>query len=429
MVVMAALSTPAHALYGPIPFDPDPAFGSGGVSRAALPPEFSPRRVYVADDGSIYTLTVGLSAGEPTHYVTRRDAAGAVDGDFGDAGTVTQSDAALPGEQLYLGLCTDPASGAIYLVGATDGEISFIVRRFLADGTPDDGWGAEGLLTVPMPAAPEPYAQGCAVQADGKLVVVGSWSALDATARGLTNRSFVARLTATGELDGGFADAGVHGVEPFVFEAVQFHYAMTHVEVDGLGDIFVAGHATDPRFSSRDLIAVKLTPAGATANPYGIGGFVRVNLAPSDEQVTGLRVNSGGRLVAGLLHTAVNGSGNSQVTTVRLTLRGDVDVTYGCAGLKSGPVASDALVPVAGAFDGSGAALFLGVESADDDYESVVRTSGLPELATGGSSGEEIAHGCPSNEVLTGNIGGSSMPAGLLALFGFIAAFRRLSRR
>jgi hypothetical protein len=152
-------------------------------------------------------------------------------------------------------------------------------------------------------------------------------------------------------------------------------------------------------------------------------------LGPSDERVAGVRVNSGGRLVVALLHSPSDGSAGSAVTALRFTGRGDVDVTYGCAGVKSGPLRIGSLVPQAGAFNAEGSALFVARESGSSDYESVVRTSGLPELGAGGASGEEIAHGCPSNEVLTHNLGGGRMPLGLLALCAVAALRRGLRRR
>jgi uncharacterized delta-60 repeat protein len=409
-VVVALFAPSAHAEYGPVPFNPDAAFGSGGVSRAVLPPEVSPRRMFVAEDGAMYTLSAAAAPGELTYYVTRRDALGALDAGFGDAGVMVHSDATVAGEQLYVGLCTDPSSGAVFLVGATEGEFAFIVRRFLADGAPDTGWGTDGLLTVPMAGEPAPYAQGCAVQADGKLVVVGSWSALDADALGLVNRAFVARLTTAGALDPGFADAGVKSVRPLLNEAVQYHHALTHVDITGDGSIYLAGLSTDPRGPARDLLMAKLTAAGDPALPYGNAGTLRKILGSEDAQVLSARAGGG----PGVLAVGVN-------------LGGNVDTSYGCAGLKAGPVQLEALAPLAGAFDNTGAALFAGRETAAGEYESVVRTTGLPELGATPSNGEEVAHGCPPTDVLPHKMGASN--GLLLAAFALGALLRRLRRR
>lgn len=424
---VVALSVPtAQAEYGPVPFNPDAAFGSGGVSRAVLPPEVSPRRMYVAEDGAMYTLSATGAPGEATYYVTRRDALGALDAGFGDAGIVIHSDASVAGEQLYVGLCTDASSDAVFLVGATEGEFAFIVRRFLADGAPDTGWGTDGLLTVPMAGEPAPYAQGCAVQPDGKLVVVGSWSVIDADAQGLTNRAFVARLTTAGALDPGFGDAGVHAVVPFINEAVQYHHALTHVKIVGDG-IYLAGLTTDPRGPHRDLLMAKLTAAGAPALPYGNAGTLRKILGSTDAQVVGTRGSLSGRLIVAVLRSSLDVNGGPEVLAVGVNAGGNVDVSYGCAGFKAGPVQLTALSPLAGAFDNTGAALFAGREFAAGEYESVVRTSGLPELGTGPSNGEEIAHGCPPTDVLPHKMGsGSGL---LLAVFTLGALLRRLRRR
>lgn len=423
--MVGALAAPAAmAEYGPVPFELDATFGSGGVSRAELPPEFTPRRLYVAADGFIYSLTTDVGAGERTHYVSRRSTAGALDPDFGTGGTITHADAAA-GEQTYLGLCVDPADGALYLTGATEGEDAFIVHRFLADGTPDDGWGTEGLLTVPLAGGPAPYAQGCAMQPDGKLVVVGSWSALDATAQGLVNRAFIARLTTAGALDGGFGDGGVHAVTPESDEPVQLHYALTHVEVASSGAVYVGGHATDPQNFARDVFFAKVTAAGEPALPYGDAGTKQIPASPHNDQVAGIRVNPGSTLVAAVLHSTVGGGGFT-VTTLRLNAQGGLDLDYGCVGKKAGPVELGSVTPFAAAIDGAGSALFLGRESDPEAFESVMRNSGLPELATGGSSGEEIAHGC---QPFQGRHEGGGLPAAMLVVLGVFVTLRRLRRR
>jgi hypothetical protein len=423
--MVGALAAPAAmAEYGPIPFELDDTFGNSGVSRAELPAEFTPRRLYVAADGSIYSLTTDVGAGERTHYVSRRSAAGVLDPDFGTGGTITHADAAA-GEQTYLGLCVDPADGALYLAGATEGEDAFIVHRFLADGTPDDGWGTGGLLTVPLTGGPAPYAQGCTVQLDGKLVVVGSWSALDAAAQGLVNRAFIARLTTAGALDGGFGDAGVHGVGPDLDEPVAFHYALTHAQVDSGGVVFAGGHTTDPRNLGRDVFFAKVTASGQPALPYGNAGVVRVPSSPHNDELAGIRPNPGSTLVAAVLHTTVGGGGFS-VTTRRLTAQGGLDLSYGCIGTKAGPVELASVAPFAAAIDDAGAALFLGRESDPEVFESVMRNSGLPELAAGGSSGEEIAHGCPPFQ---GRHDGGGLPAAMLVVLGVFATLRRLRRQ
>lgn len=429
LAAMAALASPAQAAYGPIPLQRDTSFGSDSVSRAELPPEFVPQRLHVASGGAIYSLAAEQAgAGEPTHYLTRRDGQGALDPGFGVGGTLVHDESAVAGTQLYRGVCDDAASGAVYLTGATEGEEGIIVRRLLADGTSDDAWGSAGLLSVPMAGAPQPYALGCLVQPDGKLVLVGSWSTADADQQGVVNRAFVARLTTAGGLDADFGDAGVFAFAPPVFGGEQRHYALTHLDRDASGTLYVAGHSTDSR-GERELILGRVSAAGAFALPYGSAGSLNLPLGPLDEQVARLRLNAGGRVVVGLLHSPANGSAGYAVTAVRFTGRGDVDVTYGCAGFKSGPISFGALQPFAAAFDGLGRALFLGHETGAAAFESVVRTTGLPELGIGGSSGEEIAHGCPSNDGLMRNLGGGSPPAGLLVLFGLVAALRGLRRR
>lgn len=427
-VLAALLSGAASAAFGPIPLNPDESFGGGGFSRAQLPTAFRPAVVLASGD-AIYTLTTEDGGGsEATAYLSRRFAeSGALDPGFGTGGTLAHVDVAA-GDQAWAGLCLDGATGAIYLTGATVADNAFIVRRFLSDGTPDDTWGTQGLASVTVAGGPAPIALGCRVQPDGKLLVVGSKSSAEAANFSAVNYALVARLTTGGAPDGTFGDAGVVLFAPYVFEAVQFSFELTRAVLDGAGTIYVAGHGIDPRFQSTDLLVAKLTPTGGMGDQYGTGGMNLVRFGPEDERVATARLNSGSQLVVGMVRGSRTGMPEFGVIALRMTIRGDVDVTYGCAGIKAGPAEFPPFLALAGAFDDLGRSVFLGRETIGaDEFESVLRTSGLPELALGGSNGTEIAHGCPPADKLP-NLGGSLSAPLLLVLAGAGALRRRRSR-
>lgn len=425
---LAALLTalPARAAYGPIPLSQDNAFGTGGVSATALPAAFEPRQMHVTSAGLIYSLSATPGGGaEAVYHVTRRLANGALDVNYGSGGTLNQDDSAVAGTQSYRGLCVG-ADGALFLVGATDGAQAFIVRKFLADASPDDTWGTDGLLTIPFAGEPLPVARGCAVQPDGKLIVVGSRSALDADERGLLNQAFAARLTTAGGLDQTFNGSGIRAFRPSVNEAVQFSFALVRAEMGGDGSIYAAGETIDPRFQSADLLVAKFTPSGLMGDQYGTAGSTFVPTGPSDDHVAAARLNAGDTFVVALLRDTVGS--DFGLTAVSFNSRGFVDPSYGCAGFKSGEGQFPPLMVTDATFDAVGRALFLGHDPGAPEQERLVRTSGLPELADGGGDSTLVVNGCRPWRGER-NIGGGGLPAAALMLLGLAAVARRLRHR
>lgn len=155
----------------------------------------------VAEDGSSNIL------------VARYDAAGAPDATFGvsgDDGTpegfvnVSLGDGNDASRDLAL-----QADGKIVVVGdsvSADGSTNFIVARLNSDGTPDDSFGVaeDGTpngFVTTSLGEGNDFATGVAVQGDGRIVVAGYHQ------EGDSSNIAVARYDANGELDQGFGTA------------------------------------------------------------------------------------------------------------------------------------------------------------------------------------------------------------------------------
>ncbi|WP_369263366.1 calcium-binding protein [Streptomyces sp. R35] len=99
------------------------------------------------------------------------------------------------------------ADGKIVTVGLNQpyesGEIDFTLARYNPDGSLDPGFGIGGLVTTDVRGG-EDYADGVAVQSDGKIVVVGRTSDPENPGPEFT----VVRYNPNGTLDTGFGDGG-----------------------------------------------------------------------------------------------------------------------------------------------------------------------------------------------------------------------------
>ncbi|MBA8889886.1 putative delta-60 repeat protein [Dokdonella fugitiva] len=178
-------------------FDLDPTFKDEVASSVAI-------------DASGNILVAGIAPhGSQSNYdfaIARLTPSGALDPNFGGDGRVTVAfdiGGNLDDEPLELSIGPD---GSIYLTGAvTDNGYDFAALKLLPDGTPDPTFGNGGKVTVPFDLGDtnSDPAYGAALQADGKLVLVG----FAAVAPGNSDIA-LARLTADGQLDPTFGFAG-----------------------------------------------------------------------------------------------------------------------------------------------------------------------------------------------------------------------------
>jgi uncharacterized delta-60 repeat protein len=161
--------------------------------------------------------------------VVRYNANGTLDASFGSGGKLT-----LAGVDVGQGLVRQ-ADGKLVLVGTVVQPVApatarFVLMRRNADGSPDTGFGTAGTASTAL--SENAAANAIALQADGKLVVVG-------TRAFSANPNFiVARYHSDGTLDAGFANAGALSIDFFGFEDIG-----ENVLVQPDGRIVVGGQA------------------------------------------------------------------------------------------------------------------------------------------------------------------------------------------
>ncbi len=204
------------------------------------------------------------------------------------------------------------------LVGGSFSAMNTVSRgniaRLNSDGSLDTAFG-NGL------AGANNTVNAIAVQPDGKVLVAGAFTTVNGTSRGR-----VARLNSDGSLDTGFGNglAGVNGTAS----------ALT-VQPDG--KVLVAGAFTTVNGTSRGRIA-RLNSDGSLDTAFG-NGLTGVNGTAS-----AIALQADGRVLVGGAFTTVNGSSRTRIA--RLNTDGTLDTTFGngLAGASS-PVLSIAVQP------------------------------------------------------------------------------------
>ena len=143
----------------------------------------------------------------------------------------------------------------------------FALARYNADGTLDASFSGDGKVTKDI-AGGQDYAYGVAVQADGKIVAVGS---ANLNAASFYTRFTLVRFNADGSLDTGFGSAGTVSTDFFGTENVA-----TSVVIQPDGRIVVAGNAHDG--VGRRFALARYNADGSLDASFGTGGKVTTEL-------------------------------------------------------------------------------------------------------------------------------------------------------
>jgi uncharacterized delta-60 repeat protein len=193
--------------------------------------------------------------------------------------------------------------------------------RYNSDGTPDSGFGTNGMISwFDVPA----MITGLARQADGKIVMVG---------RGTPGAgAWVYRVLADGTADTTF---GTNGLIVIDIPNINGERAQT-VLVQPSGKIVVGGGYLPPSSQIFKLLFVRLNPDGSTDNTFGPSGNGSVL---GDTGVSSALVAApDGSLVSSAFfedRTIVNNSAGDKLSVVRLSADGVFDTGFGTNGFAS----------------------------------------------------------------------------------------------
>ena len=243
-----------------------------------------------------------------------------LDPSFGNAGKATLE--GFGGDRSAMALQAD---GKIVMVGGRFTD--FILARFNADGSPDAGFGAGGKVTTDMVPGEQEEALGVAIQADGKIVVVG-YAGVDTTPPQPSQPAnfALARYNADGSLDTSFGSGGkiTSGVVGQAFA----------VAIQPDGKIVVAGDFTVPTplgNNFTDFALARYNTDGSLDASFGSGGRLTTDLADGPNHAGNIVLQPNGAIVVsgkpvgsqpGLDHTDL----------ARYNANGGLDGSFGAGG-------------------------------------------------------------------------------------------------
>jgi uncharacterized delta-60 repeat protein len=263
------------------------------------------------------------SGGHLSFGVARYDASGSLDTTFNTTGKVI-TNMNTGGTDTAYGVVIQ-ADGKIVAVGTTgDSHRQFALARYTPGGTLDTTFGTNGIsltdaeLIVNGDHTGKAIAHDVALQSDQKIVVAGE----------LYNygnpQMVVARFKTDGSLDPTF---DVDGIAARKVENASRAYG---VAIQGDGKIVLAGYANQLASPNPNMFAVlRFTGAGSLDTTFSVDGIATTAIGASDDRAQDLAIQSDGRIVAVGYATV---GGNQQFAFARYMRDGSLDTSFGSSG-------------------------------------------------------------------------------------------------
>jgi len=237
-----------------------------------------------------------------------------LDATFGSGGKATTT--AFGGDRSAMALQSD---GKIVIVGGTFTD--FVLARFNADGSPDASFDADGKVTTDMVSNEQEEALGAAIQADGKIVVVGYTGA---PGPGGPASFALARYNTNGSLDAGFGTGG-----KIVSGVLGNAYAVA-IQPDGrivvAGDVPISAGADFANF-----VVARYNANGTPDASFGSTGQLVTDIGGGTNTARNIVLQANGAIVvSGEPFGTFTGSDHTDV--VRYNANGSPDASFGTGG-------------------------------------------------------------------------------------------------
>jgi uncharacterized delta-60 repeat protein/CSLREA domain-containing protein len=305
----------------------DTTFGANGIVNTSFPGLSDASAWSIALQGDGMILVGGSANNGPVgeFVLARYTSAGVLDSSFGTGGKTV---AAFAGYSYAAaaGLAIQ-ADGSIVVVGKADSGSAqfFALARYTSAGVLDASFGTNGEVVSGVAGFNVVIATGVAIQADGKIVLVGYAS------NGSIADFALARYTSAGTLDSSFGTGG-ETVSPF---AGFLNGDATGLAILTDGKIVVGGYAYGG--PNGGFALAQYTSTGALDSTFGTNGEV-VTPFPGFGNPTarGLAVQSDGKLV---LAGSVDSGIGSRFALARYTQGGVLDASFGTSGQVVTPIA------------------------------------------------------------------------------------------
>ncbi len=175
----------------------------------------------------------------------------------------------------------------------TGTKSDLFMARFNSDGTIDNTFGTNGFVTTDLESNGIDKVSNAIQQADGKIVVVGSWQASGSSSNPIFNA--VVRFNSDGTLDTSFGTGGIVSHQ-FVGSFTIKHEEARAVVIQSDGKVVVAGVVTKET-NEMDFFVIRYSSIGIIDNTFSSKGFIFVDFNGNTDQVYSMSMQTDGKFV------------------------------------------------------------------------------------------------------------------------------------
>ena len=282
------------------------------------------RAVAVQPDGKIVAAGYTQEGHSFDFALVRYTAGGEMDGSFGNGGKVTTEF----GHHAHIHGMALQADGKIVVVGHTHTyrNDDFLMARYNADGTLDASFGGDGKVSLDFNGGFD-YAFGAAVQPDGKILVAGT-ALVDGT-----YDFALARYNADGTLDASFGSGGKVTTE-FGAAGYPQNDQSQALALQSDGKIVVAGYSSTRKSGgevSTDFALARYNSDGTLDTSFHTDGKVTTHFGKGNDRIYKVAALPNGKIVAmGRSFSETNREVDFEVA--RYNSDGTLDTSFGNGG-------------------------------------------------------------------------------------------------
>lgn len=286
----------------------DETFGEGGKVLTQL--NAKSYASILQADGKI--ITAGYASNEKTagFFIARYLTDGKLDVTFGDSGyAITHFDFNGSVDDGYflevIHAVTIQPDGKIVAAGYGihgyfyDAEIgpvynmSFLVARYLPDGTLDSSFGGDGTVDTDFGKLEEAYA--VVIQPDGKIIVGGSVAPAPGQPQELISDFCMVRYLSNGQLDQSFGNGGIVTTN---FKDVDSE-TITSLAIQEDGKIVAGGKNPELGNETKsEFVLARYQTNGTLDASFGDSGVIKTDFGANGEQINDIVLQNDGKIVA-----------------------------------------------------------------------------------------------------------------------------------
>ncbi len=276
----------------------DESFGNNAIAVSDLLFEGFPheeaRSLVIQPDGKMVCVYC-TDFDESSYTLTRFNADGSIDTDFGTAGSIETAPCSFFNRPRSILLQED---GSILVVGIgrnfANDLAKWTVVRYTAAGDVDITLDGDGTW-IWAPSENTAGAYDAVEQPDGKILIAGNAYYLNENEFN-EPRCVLNRLNMDGSYDDTFAEAGIG-----IYDVSEFGASPMAVALQADGSILMAGSVSTID-TGLDALLMRVTPDGALDASFGNGGWVTSNLPATDRAQSMLVMQDGNIMLGGLYY-------------------------------------------------------------------------------------------------------------------------------